>query len=251
MLVWAPKTAEEVVFREINWSGLLDGDIIATSVLEIETGTIILSAVSNTVEIVSATVSGGAEGVLQILKNTITTGDGRTLVQVITMAVLEAQDEANPSLPSTASKQTIVQMAFEVAGLAGYTFAQTPEEQNSALRRLDGLMAQWQTEGIHINYNSPVAFGEGDLSDMSGIPDFAVVTASTALAMSIAPGIGKTMSAEAKAAFNQGMMQLRTATAVIPEMIPTRQTPRGSGGKPWSTWNPFFARSLPWPRSQS
>lgn len=238
-LRWRSKTVDEVVVREINWAGQLNGDYIDTHSLTIEDGTLTLGTPTVGTEIVTVEISGGEEGTI-VLLDQITTGDGRTLQQIITVEIVEATADDTPVLPSTATKKTILDMAFEQAALAGYTFDQTPEERFSMLRQLDGLMAAWQTQGINLDYNFPATFGQGDPDEASGIPDFALLTAASALAMRHAPGIGKTMSAEARANFNSGMIQLRAATAEIPNRKLQRRTARGAGGKPWSVWHPFI-----------
>lgn len=238
-LRWRSKTPDEIVEREINWSGALNGDYIDTHSLTVEDGTLTLGTPTVGTELVTVELSGGEEGTV-ILLDQITTGDGRTLQQIITVEIVEATADDTPAFPSTASKLTIIKMAFEEAGLPGYTFDHTPEEVSSALRKLDGMMADWESQSLYLNYNFPSAFGEGDPDEASGIPDFAVATAAMALAVRIAPGIGKTMGADAKRNLNAGMIQLRAKVATIPERKLQRRTPRGAGGKPWSVWYPFI-----------
>jgi len=255
MTLWLrPKAPEEVDKREIPWIGPLDGATIASQTLTVIDGTVTLSdiAIADSLDAVTFTVSGGLAGAdsrctaeLSVLKSVVVTDDGRTLEMIAFQPVEVAQREDVPSAPSTTLKRTILDMAFEQASLAGYAFDQTPEERASWLRALDALMSAWETEGIRLDYNFPAVFGEGDENDASGIPDYAVRTAASALAQAGAPGIGKAMSAEARANYAHGMAQLRAATATIPERPLPRMTPRGSGQKPWSTWHPFFRSSPP------
>lgn len=255
MTIWLrPKAPDEVVKAQIPWIGELDGATITSQTLTVIDGTIVLSdiAIADSLDAVTFTVSGGlsgpdprCDGELSILKCVIVTDDGRTLEMIAFQPVEVPQRDDIPSAPSTTLKKAILDMAFEQAGLAGYTFDQTPEERASWLRNLDALMAAWDTEGIRLGYNFPTVFGEGDENDASGIPDYAVRTTASALAQAGVPGIGKTMSAEARANFAHGMAQLRAATATIPERSLPRMTPRGSGQKPWSTWHPFFRNAPP------
>ena len=238
-LRWEPKSPDEVVRREISWIGQLNGDYIDASALSIEDGFVTIDSDTHDNDKVSIILSGGEAGTV-VFRSRVTTGDGRTLEQIIVMDIREVTACTGPAIPSTASKKTIIDMAFETASLSGYTFDMTPEEYFSALRRLDGVMSGWEVQGIRIGYNFPSTFGGGDIDEAAGIPDFAVVPASTSLALSIAPGLAKSMSAEARAQHNSSMITLRTATARIPDRPLPAKTPRGSGQQPWNTWQPFI-----------
>lgn len=242
-LLWAPKSPTEVVYRNITWIGPLAGADIVTStvVLTPETASIILTDVSTTTDEVRATISGGLSGELAILTNTVTTSDGRTLVQSIVMAVLDSLQTLVPTGPSTSTKRQLVEMAFEECGLDPYEFNPTPQEYATALRRLDALMLVFEGPGnnLPMGYNAPVVFGQSDLSDVSGIPDIAIDAVSQQLALRIAPNLGKTLSAETKAAYSQNLAAMRTAFSVIPERALQPGTPRGAGNKPQSVWAPF------------
>lgn len=238
-LVWPNMTPDEVAAREIPWIGQLNGDYIDSSALTIVQGDVTLSSISHDNDFVRCELSGAGAGFI-ILKNIIETGDGRTLEQIISFQSVIPTVCMTPTMPSTASKKTIVDMACEMAGLSGYTFDRTPEETASFVRVLDGLMAEWQAQSIRLGYNFPSVFGTSDPDEASGIPDFSVASASTALAMRIAPGLGKTMSADARAAYNAGMIAVRAATARIPDRQFDRKTPRGDGQKPWAIWQPFI-----------
>lgn len=249
MTLWLrPKAPDEVVTAQIPWIGELNGATIASQTLTVIDGTVVLSdiAIADSLNAVTFTVSGGltreprCDAELAILKNVVTTDDGRTLEMVVFQPVEVPQPQDAPSAPSTATKKAILDMAFERASLAGYTFDATPEERASWLRNLDALMADLETEGVRIGYNFPKVFGEGDENDAAGIPDSALRAVASALAQESAPGIGKTMSREARANFARSMAQLLAATAVIPGRILPRHTPRGAGAKPWSVWSPFF-----------
>lgn len=142
-------------------------------------------------------------------------------------------------MPSTSTKRTIVTMAYEESSLAGYEFDVTPEELVTALRRLDALMAEWEPT-IALGYNFPAVFGNGDLDDLSGIPDFAIDVAAKYLALRISPMMGKTYSAESRYALAAGMRDLRAKTAVVPVSTLPITTPRGMGNRYLSRWQPFI-----------
>jgi hypothetical protein len=63
------------------------------------------------------------------------------------------------------TKREIVQNAFEEVGLASYAFDLQPEQFQAGLRRLDNMMATWNSRGLRIGY--PLADNPGD-SDLVG-----------------------------------------------------------------------------------
>ncbi|RBL65198.1 hypothetical protein C3E98_044350, partial [Pseudomonas sp. MWU13-2625] len=69
-----------------------------------------------------------------------------------------------------ATKQELVDGAYEEIVLAGYVFDLSPEERETGLRRLDRLAAEWDALGIRVGYNLASADGSS-LEDESGLPD--------------------------------------------------------------------------------
>lgn len=53
------------------------------------------------------------------------------------------------------TKRQFVTQAFEEIGLASYVFDLTPEQLDSALRRLDTMIASWNALGIRLGYPLP------------------------------------------------------------------------------------------------
>lgn len=147
--------------------------------------------------------------------------------------------------PSTATKAVLLDLMFEECGRAGYEFDRSPGEDASALRRLDALMAEWQAQGIALNYNFPATFGQSQPADAAGIPDSAVNTVAAWGAMRIAPGMGKSISPETRKAMSDGLAFLRAETATIPSMKLPTTTGMGIGKKSWSVWYPFNTDQWP------
>lgn len=137
------------------------------------------------------------------------------------------------------TKGQLCDMAREEAGLAGFTFDATPEEKASHLRRLDAMMATWPWSAL--GYNAPAAIGGSAAEDALGIPSRFLEAASGWLALRIQPGIGKSMSPEARAALahNLGLVRAFAGTAAIGAVALPSGTLRGAGNKPLSTWNPY------------
>jgi hypothetical protein len=233
-----PKPPGATVECLIPWGDQIGADPIVSFTLTVSSGTVTVSAQTNYGTYIAFLLSGGANGETATLHNQITTAGGEVLDRDLQVQILSA---AIAVTPSTATKQAVVDMAFEEIGLAGYDFDATQEEYASALRRLDGLMAEWQGPGNNyaIGYNAPAVFGQGALEDLIGIPDSLLNCTSIALALRIMPNIGKTMSLESRVAYGQGMNAMRAAFGVTLNRSLQRRTPRGAGNKPSSTWTPF------------
>lgn len=136
-------------------------------------------------------------------------------------------------------KRDIIQVAFEECGQAGYEFELTPEEYSSALRRLNNLMAELLGSGIDLGFYFP-ANSYGDPMEGSGIPGDSVQAVGLLLAESIAPTIGKTLSAETNRRIASARAQLTTKYMAIPMMEMGRGTIRGLGNRYWQGSRPYF-----------
>lgn len=231
-----PKLPTEAVAYVIPWAHQLGNDEIESYTLSVSSGTVTLSEEYQGRQHISVVISGGADGETATLAHQIVTLAGQRLDRTITLLV---QDGVTAITPSTATKRTVINMAFEEIGLAGYEFDATPEEFASALRRLDVLMAQWRTSSLDLGYNTPAIIGQGDLDDESGLPDDSLNAVSISLALRVMPAIGKAMSAETRLALSQSMTALRAAYAVIPTSRLARGTPRGAGNKWAAAWSPI------------
>lgn len=131
----------------------------------------------------------------------------------------------------TNTKRQIIEMAYEECSLAGYEFNLTPEELSSGLRKLDALMARWKAASKDLLYNFPAIFGEGDLDELSGVPDAAVEGAAMTLAMALAPAMGKAMTAESRARLSSAMSAISTMCAKPAVQGWSRSTIAGAGNR--------------------
>lgn len=127
------------------------------------------------------------------------------------------------------TKRNFITWAFEELGLASYVFDLTPDQLQAAGRRLDAMVAQWETRGIRINY----PFGGGPDIDI----DAAVNVSNTAhdaltlgLAIRLAPSYGKTVSPDTKATFKAAYDSLLQAAA-FPAQVQLGAMPAGAGHK--------------------
>jgi hypothetical protein len=139
------------------------------------------------------------------------------------------------------TKRQFVLEAFDSIGLASYVFDLQPEQLQSALRKLDSMMATWNAKGIRLAYPLPSSPQDSDLDEETGVPDSAYEAIYTNLALRIAPSFGKQVANEVKATAKIGYDTiLQRATYPIEQQLP-RTMPAGAGNKPWRTDDPFIA----------
>lgn len=138
------------------------------------------------------------------------------------------------------SKRQFIEAAFEEIGLANYVFDLQPEQLQGAMRRLDAMMGEWNAKGLRLGYSMPSSPQAGDLDDASNAPDSAYEAIITNLAIRIAPGYGKTVSADTKmVAKNAYNTLLQRAAFPLEQQFPSTM-PMGAGNKPWRWGNPFM-----------
>lgn len=142
------------------------------------------------------------------------------------------------------TKRQFVTAAFEEIGLADYVFDLSPEQLESALRRLDAMIAEWNAKGIRLSYPLPSSPQDSDLDQETFVPDAAYEAVITNLAVRIAPGYGKTVSPDtkmvAKGAYDT---LLQRATFPLEQQFPDTM-PSGAGNKPWWYDNPFLQQPV-------
>lgn len=139
------------------------------------------------------------------------------------------------------SKRQLIDEAYGELALQGYVFDISPEEQQTALRRLDTMMATWEARGVRVGYPFPSSPDDSDLDEDSGLPSSAVETVYLNLAIRLAAGKGKQLSVDTRRTAGQGYDTLLWAAAQpIPQQLPNT-LPRGAGNKPWGAIDrPFF-----------
>jgi hypothetical protein len=138
------------------------------------------------------------------------------------------------------SKRQFVTAAFEELGLASYVFDLSSEQLESALRRLDVMMATWNGQGIRLSYPLPGSPENSDIDAESSVPDSANEAIITNLALRLASGIGKTVQPETKVAAKQAYNVLLSRAAHPLEMALPNTMPSGAGTKPWRRDNAFL-----------
>jgi len=139
------------------------------------------------------------------------------------------------------SKRQFVTAAFEEIGIADYIYDLDPAQLQSAVRRLDSMIAEWNGKGIRLSYPLPGSPENTDLDTESTVPDAANEAVITGLAVRIAPSYGKQVSHDTKVIAKQGYNTLMQRAAMPPVMQLPETMSKGSGNKPWRyNNNPFF-----------
>ena len=139
------------------------------------------------------------------------------------------------------TKRQFITQAFEEIGLAAYVFDLTPEQLESALRRMDAMVAGWNANGVRIGYPLPGSPEASNLDAESGVPDFANEAIYFGLAVRLGPSFGKTLSPETKMMADMAYGNMANQVAIpTPERQLPMTMPRGQGTKPWRNFNNPF-----------
>ncbi len=138
------------------------------------------------------------------------------------------------------SKLQFVQAAFEEIGLAAYVFDLQPQQMESALRRLDAMMAEWNAKGIRLGYPIPGSPENSNLNAETGVPDSANEAIICNLGMRLASGYGKGVMPQTMAVAKQGYNTLMSRAAMPPEQQLPGTMPAGAGNKPWRVYDDPF-----------
>ena len=139
------------------------------------------------------------------------------------------------------SKRQFVAAAFEEIGLASYVFDLQQEQLQSAMRRIDAMMADWNGKGIRLGYPLPNSPQDSDLDEPTLVPDWANEAIITNGAVRLAPGYGKVVMPETKAVAKDSYNTLLQRATMPPEQQLPATMPAGAGNKPWRVYdNPFI-----------
>lgn len=143
------------------------------------------------------------------------------------------------------TKRQFVTQAFEEAGLAAYVFNLTPAQLESALRRLDSMMATWNAQGLRLGYPLPGKPEDSDLDQDSGVPDAANEAIYLNLAQRIAPAFGKTVPIELKVSAKSAYDVLLGRAAQPGRVRMPSDMPAGAGNRSFGTFGPAFMPGVP------
>jgi hypothetical protein len=142
------------------------------------------------------------------------------------------------------TKKQLIDQAFAEIGF-GPDFNVSPDDAESALRRLDSMLAEWNGKGIRLGYSLPTGPDGSDIDSDSGLPDVANEAVFMNLAIRIAPGYGKQLSPDTRVTAKQGYNTL-LSRAVFPDPQPMPNTmPIGAGNRYSAYGRRFFPTPAP------
>lgn len=140
------------------------------------------------------------------------------------------------------SKRQFIEQAFDEIGLAGYVFDLSPDQLESALRKLDAMMAQWNAKGIKIGYPLATSPQNSDIDQETDVPLESAEAIYTNLAMRIASSFGKAVPLETKQFAKIAYDTLLSAAAFPRQQQMPGSMPAGAGNKPWRDRDDPFLR---------
>lgn len=135
------------------------------------------------------------------------------------------------------TKRQLVEAAYAELAVCGWLYDLDPEEVQSALGRLDSMLALWDSKGIRLGYALSSTPDDADPDQLSGIPQFANEPVFLNLAKRIAASKGKQLTAQTLELAKQGYDWLLVQAAQPIEQQMPNTMPRGQGAKPWRTRN--------------
>ena len=128
------------------------------------------------------------------------------------------------------TKRQLVEAAMAEIGLASYAFDLLPEQRELALRRLDSMMAEWNSRGLRLGYPVPDSPATSDIDADSNLPDAAWEAVITNLALRMAPSYGKQVNIETKVTARHALNTI-LARASMPSEMKLPAMPSGAGNK--------------------
>lgn len=140
--------------------------------------------------------------------------------------------------PASYTKRDFILEAFKELRLAGYEYDLSPEMMESALKRLDSMMARWyDTYGLDVGYPLPIPTTTDldDTTDVAYGDNDAIVLN---LAIAIAPRNGKNVMSQTAILAGTSLRALLTKYATTPtKAVDYTMVPAGAGYKAPSTGN--------------
>lgn len=129
------------------------------------------------------------------------------------------------------TKRQIIEQAFEEIGLASYIFDLTPDQLESALRRLDLMVSSWVAKNVRISYPLPSSPQDSDIDQQIDVPIQCNEALVLNLAVRLAPSYGKTLTPETKMNAKLLYDQLLVEAAAPIEQQYVKTLPLGAGYK--------------------
>lgn len=128
------------------------------------------------------------------------------------------------------TKQFFIDKAFQEIGLAAYVFDMQPEDYATALSTANGMIAEWEGNGVRIGDWFVPTDPDDDWVNMPvAVPATNWRCVWTNLALAIAPNVGKTPEAPTIAFARMSYRTLLNRRLQIPQMQRPQTMPIGTG----------------------
>lgn len=140
------------------------------------------------------------------------------------------------------TKRQFIVTAFEEIGIASYNYDLQPEMLDIALKRMDSMIASWNSKGIRLGY--PIADNpdSSNIDDKTEVPDSANEAIYLNLAERIAPTFGKQVSQDLKQSAFFAYNAMLNKSPEIPEMQFNQTIPAGAGNKWRRNYSPMLRK---------
>lgn len=139
------------------------------------------------------------------------------------------------------TKRQLIEQAFTVLGMPAYIFDMQPEQEESALWRLDMMIAEWDRRGVRLGYPLPTSPDDSNIEAESNAPDTAVMGIVYNLALLLAGDYGKQIPPSVMTAAYQAKQSLFISAAKPLSQVWPSTMPMGAGNKPWRSYGYQFA----------
>lgn len=115
----------------------------------------------------------------------------------------------------TWTKEEIIEQAFSALGLGANQYDISPEDRRLALRDLDTMVAEWETDWT--TYPIATDPATADISVDSTIEDKYIPAVYSNLARRLAPHFGKVLNPETLRMAQKGLSKILGDTVTVPE----------------------------------
>ncbi len=138
------------------------------------------------------------------------------------------------------TKRDFITAAYEEIGYSSYQFDLQPEQQENALRKLDAMLATWNSKGLSVGYPLASSPADSDLDQETFVPDWLHEAIIYNLASRLGAPIGRQVPQSTLAAAKTAYQEALKHAAKPKEMKMPNRLPYGAGHKTYPTNTNFF-----------
>lgn len=132
------------------------------------------------------------------------------------------------------TKGQFIDMGFEEIGFANYRFDLPPERLQSALVRLDSMMAEWDSQGLRLGYPLPSTQTGSRVTEDTEVAAWANYAIYTNLALRLADMLGKEVKPALQSKAHAAYENLTLKFSEPPRRQWPAHLPAGAGNKQWN-----------------